>query len=90
MHRYTILIVDDDRLLQSALDCILSEQYQTLIAGRGEEALRLLVGHPVEFMSPDMQIATIDHAMGFHRPIRVDDWILYVQFLPSAAIRIWL
>lgn len=43
------------------------------------------VGHPVEFMSTDMQIATIDHAMWFHRPIRVDDWILYDQFSPSAS-----
>lgn len=43
------------------------------------------VGHPVEFMSADMQIATIDHAMWFHRPIRVDDWILYDQFSPSAS-----
>ena len=43
------------------------------------------VGHPVEFMSADMQVATIDHAMWFHRPIRVDDWILYDQFSPSAS-----
>ncbi len=43
------------------------------------------VGHPVEFMSADMQIATIDHAMWFHRPVRVDDWILYDQFSPSAS-----
>lgn len=43
------------------------------------------VGHPVEFLSADMQIATIDHAMWFHRPIRADDWILYDQFSPSAS-----
>ena len=43
------------------------------------------VGHPVAFLSADMQIATIDHAMWFHRPIRIDDWILYDQFSPSAS-----
>lgn len=43
------------------------------------------VGHPVEFMSADLQIATIDHALWFHRPIRIDDWILYDQFSPSAS-----
>ena len=43
------------------------------------------VGHPVEFLSADMQIATIDHAMWFHRPIRIDDWIMYDQFSPSAS-----
>lgn len=43
------------------------------------------VGHPVEFLSSQLQIATIDHAMWFHRPIRVDDWIMYDQFSPSAS-----
>lgn len=43
------------------------------------------VGHPVEFMSADMQMATIDHAMWFHRPIRIDQWIMYDQFSPSAS-----
>lgn len=43
------------------------------------------VGHPVEFMSSDLQIATIDHAIWFHRPVRIDDWILYDQFSPSAS-----
>ncbi len=43
------------------------------------------VGHPVEFLSAEMQIATIDHAMWFHRPIRADRWILYDQFSPAAA-----
>ena len=26
---------------------------------------------------PDIQLASIDHAMWFHRPFRVDDWLLY-------------
>ena len=43
------------------------------------------VGHPFEFLSVDMQIATIDHAMWFHRAIRIDQWILYDQFSPSAS-----
>lgn len=43
------------------------------------------VGHPVEFLSADLQIATIDHAMWFHRPIRIDDWVMYDQFSPSAS-----
>jgi acyl-CoA thioesterase len=28
--------------------------------------------------------ASLDHAMWFHRPARVDDWLLYVQDSPSA------
>ena len=41
--------------------------------------------HPVEFMSPRMQAASIDHAMWFHRPVRADDWLLYDQVSPSAS-----
>ncbi len=29
--------------------------------------------------SPDMQMASLDHAMWFHRPFRADDWLLYDQ-----------
>jgi acyl-CoA thioesterase-2 len=30
-------------------------------------------------------MASLDHAMWFHRPIRVDDWILYDSESPSAS-----
>jgi acyl-CoA thioesterase-2 len=33
----------------------------------------------------DIQIASIDHAMWFHRPFRVDDWLLFAQDSPSAS-----
>jgi acyl-CoA thioesterase-2 len=29
-------------------------------------------------------MASIDHAMWFHRPFRADQWLLYVQDSPSA------
>jgi acyl-CoA thioesterase II len=32
-----------------------------------------------------LQLASIDHAMWFHRPARVDDWLLYVLDSPSAS-----
>ncbi|MGO3423967.1 MAG: acyl-CoA thioesterase II [Pseudoalteromonas distincta] len=41
--------------------------------------------HGVSFMQPNMQVATIDHAMWFHRPFRMDDWILYSIDSPSAS-----
>lgn len=43
------------------------------------------VSHPVEFMSPQLQAASIDHAMWFHRPVRADEWLLYDQVSPSAS-----
>jgi acyl-CoA thioesterase II len=33
----------------------------------------------------DIQVASLDHAMWFHRPFRVDDWLLYAQDSPSAS-----
>jgi acyl-CoA thioesterase-2 len=35
--------------------------------------------------SPGMQMASLDHAMWFHRPFRADDWLLYAQTSPSAS-----
>jgi DNA-binding NtrC family response regulator len=60
MYRYTILIVDDDRLLQNSLRTILFEKYETLIAGSGEEALRLLKKNPVDLVLLDMRLPGID------------------------------
>ena len=39
--------------------------------------------HAVSFLH--LQMASIDHAMWFHRPFRVDDWLLYSVDSPSAA-----
>ena len=36
-------------------------------------------------------MASLDHAMWFHRPFRADEWLLYAQDTPSAsgAPRAW-
>lgn len=41
--------------------------------------------HAVSFTQDNLQMASLDHAMWFHRPFRADDWLLYVQDSPSAA-----
>ena len=33
----------------------------------------------------EVQIASLDHAIWFHRPARLDDWLLYDQNSPSAS-----
>jgi acyl-CoA thioesterase-2 len=33
----------------------------------------------------DLQLASLDHAMWFHRPFRSDEWLLYAQESPSMA-----
>ena len=38
-----------------------------------------LVPHDKEISSPDLQAASLDHTIWFHRPFRADDWLLYDQ-----------
>ena len=37
----------------------------------------VIQAHGYEFPSADLQLASLDHAMWFHRDFRVDDWLLY-------------
>lgn len=41
--------------------------------------------HGKSWYSPDMQVASLDHALWFHRDGRVDDWLLYCMDSPSAT-----
>ncbi len=40
--------------------------------------------HGVTMMNPGLRIASLDHAMWWHRPFRADEWLLYVLDSPSA------
>lgn len=44
-----------------------------------------LLPHGVTFFDPQVQVASLDHAMWFHRSFRLDEWLLYVKDSPSAA-----
>jgi acyl-CoA thioesterase-2 len=41
--------------------------------------------HGVAWATPGLKAASLDHAMWWHRPARVDEWLLYVQESPSAG-----
>ncbi len=41
--------------------------------------------HGVSWMTPGMHVASLDHAIWFHRPFRMDEWLLYVIDSPSAS-----
>ena len=45
----------------------------------------ILRPHGLSWIQPGMSVASLDHAMWWHRPVRVDDWLLYVQSSPSAS-----
>ncbi|MGV8932358.1 MAG: acyl-CoA thioesterase II [Luteimonas sp.] len=40
--------------------------------------------HGISYYQPDVQMASLDHALWFHRPFRADDWLLYSIDSPSA------
>ena len=65
---------DDPRLHRAALG-YLSDS--TLLEG-------ILTRHKVSWTTPGLRVASLDHALWFHRFARVDQWLAYVQHTPSA------
>jgi len=68
--------LSDDRILNA---CVLTYASDLTLLGSA------LVPHGVMISSSSIQPASLDHAMWFHRPVRVDDWLLYDQASPSAS-----
>ena len=66
----------DDRLVHQAVLAYASDY------GLLGTALR---PHGLSFVQPTLQLATLDHAIWFHRPFRADDWLLYAMDSPSAS-----
>ncbi len=61
--------------------------HQTLLAFISDFGLlgTSLLPHKMEWNAPNMQSASLDHALWFHRPFRLDDYLLYAMESPSAA-----
>jgi acyl-CoA thioesterase-2 len=62
-------------------------QHQAVLAYASDYGLlgTALLPHALSFQMPQLQAATLDHAMWFHRPFRVDQWLLYTTDAPSTA-----
>lgn len=41
--------------------------------------------HGISYLGDNLQMASLDHAMWFHRPFRADEWLLYEQDSPAAG-----
>ncbi|RGP54364.1 MULTISPECIES: acyl-CoA thioesterase II [Pseudomonas] len=41
--------------------------------------------HGISSWSTAMQVASLDHSLWYHRPLRMDDWLLYAMDSPSAS-----
>ena len=62
-------------------------RHQTLLAFISDFALlgAALLPHPHTSNDRNMQVASLDHAIWFHRPGRVDDYLLYSMDSPNAG-----
>jgi len=69
-------VLPDDDLLHVCLLAYLSDL--TLLYS-------VLKTHALSFEYDNIQAASLDHAMWFHRPFRIDDWLLYDTRSPSAS-----
>ncbi|MEJ2662282.1 MAG: thioesterase family protein [Desulfobacteraceae bacterium] len=47
--------------------------------------LTALYPHGKSYWNPRMQVASLDHAMWYHRDFRMDDWLLYAMESPNAG-----
>ncbi|MEZ5728145.1 MAG: acyl-CoA thioesterase II [Burkholderiaceae bacterium] len=66
---------DDDDLHRNVLT-YLSDYSMIVVATRP---------HGAAFESSDFQLTSLDHALWFQRPFRVDEWLLYAVESPSAT-----
>ncbi len=44
-----------------------------------------LIAHNSSIFQPGLQVASLDHALWFHRPFKADEWLLYTQDSPNAV-----
>lgn len=65
---------DDPRLHRAALAYLSDMTIQESILRR----------HGVTWQTPGLKLASLDHAMWWHRDGRVDEWLLYAQHSPNA------
>jgi acyl-CoA thioesterase II len=61
--------------------------HQSVLAYASDYGLltTVLQPHGRTVRDPALQVASLDHALWFHRPFRVDEWLLYVADSPVAA-----
>ncbi|MBV9595026.1 MAG: acyl-CoA thioesterase II [Actinobacteria bacterium] len=69
-------VLPDDRLLHA---CALTYASDLLLLDS------VLLKHRLSFRQEGLRLASLDHAVWFHRPFRADEWLLYAQESPSAS-----
>ena len=70
------IALPDDRLTHETLFAYVSD-YGLLWTA--------LQPHGIRMGDPRLQIASLDHAIWFHRPLRMDEWLLFAMESPNAS-----
>ena len=73
------------RAIDRMPDDVAAHQYLLAYASDFNLVATSLYPHGYTFWQPEMQVASLDHAMWFHREFRMDDWLLYAMESPNAC-----
>jgi acyl-CoA thioesterase-2 len=73
------------RTIASLPDDIALHKYMLAYASDFGLVSTSMYPHGRTFWDPSMQVASLDHAMWFHREFRMDEWLLYAMDSPSAG-----
>jgi acyl-CoA thioesterase-2 len=66
-------------------DDFAAHQYLLAYASDFNLVATALYPHGHTYWEPEMQVASLDHSMWFHRDFRMDDWLLYAMESPNAC-----
>jgi len=72
------------RAIDTMPDDPAAQQYMLAYASDFNLVATTLYPHGHTFWQPEMQVASLDHGMWFHREVRMDDWLLYAMESPNA------
>ncbi|NLS13855.1 acyl-CoA thioesterase II [Vibrio sp. SM6] len=64
---------------------LLIHQYLLAYASDWGFLTTALQPHGVSLLTPKFQVATIDHSIWFHRPFKMDEWLLFAIESPTAS-----
>jgi len=63
------------------------QEHQAVLAYASDYGLlrSALDPHGVSYRDPRLMVASLDHSIWFHRPFRMDEWLLHVSESPVSA-----
>lgn len=82
--RLTVLVVEDNSDMRAFVRSILSDYYDVVEAGGGEEAMRILLSRPIDFIISDLMMPGMD-GIELSRQVKENFAISHIPFLMLTA-----